>query len=92
MGGEVRPGYGGVNRSYYLNPEVDAMIDKAIATADPAERDKIMQQVWQIAANDVCYIPLHFQQDTYAVNKDKITYHPRKNAYVYAWDVEFTEP
>ncbi|MDR1978325.1 MAG: ABC transporter substrate-binding protein [Synergistaceae bacterium] len=89
--GEVKPGYGGVNRSFYLNPKVDALIDKAISTPDPAERSKIMQEVWQIGADDVVYIPLHFQEDIYAANKDKIIYRPRKNNYIYAWDFEFVK-
>ncbi len=88
--GYIKDGYGGVNRGYYQNPEVDKLVDQAIATADGAERDKIMQQVWQIAADDISYIPLHFQQDIYAHGGD-IVYHPRKDAYVYAWDIEFVK-
>jgi peptide/nickel transport system substrate-binding protein len=89
--GSVKEGYGGVNRSFYLNPEVDAMIDKAIATTDAEARAAIIRQVWKIGADDVVYIPLHFQQDIYAINKNKISYTPRKNAYVYAWDVKFVK-
>lgn len=86
--GYVKEGYGGVNRGYYQNPEVDKLIDQAIATPDADERDAIMQEVWQIAADDVSYIPLHFQEDIYA-HSDDITYHPRKDKYIYAWDIEF---
>ena len=88
--GYIKQNYGGVNRGYYQNPEVDKLVDQAIATADSEERDKIMQKVWQIAADDISYIPLHFQQDIYAHNKD-IVYHPRKDAYVHAWDIEFNK-
>ncbi|MEW8974313.1 MAG: ABC transporter substrate-binding protein [Tissierellaceae bacterium] len=88
--GYIKENYGGVNRGYYQNPEVDRLVDQAIATADEEERDKIMQQVWKIAADDVSYIPLHFQQDIYA-HKKSIVYHPRVDAYVYAWDIEFSK-
>ncbi len=86
--GPVKEGYGGVNRGYYVNPRVDELIDKAIGTVDADERDRIMQEVWQIAADDVSYIPLHFQVDIFA-HKNDITYHPRKDKYIYAWDIEF---
>jgi peptide/nickel transport system substrate-binding protein len=88
--GYIKDNYGGVNRGYYQNSEVDKLVDQAIATADSDERDKIMQKVWQIAADDISYIPLHFQQDIYAHSKN-IVYHPRKDAYVHAWDIEFNK-
>lgn len=88
--GDIKEGYGGVNRGFYQNPEADKLIDQAMATADPDERDKIMQKVWKIAADDVSYIPLHFQQDIYAHDKS-IKYHPRKDKYVHAWDIEFID-
>ncbi|MDU4890220.1 MAG: ABC transporter substrate-binding protein [Clostridium sp.] len=88
--GPVKEGYGGVNRGYYLNPEVDALIDEAMATADYDERAKVMQKIWKIAADDVSYIPLHFQEDIYASSK-KIKYNPRDDKYIYAWDIEFVD-
>lgn len=88
--GAVKEGYGGVNRGFYVNPEVDAIIDQAMMTVDPIERDTIIQEAWKIAADDVSYIPLHFQQDIYA-HDNSIVYHPRKDKYVYAWDVEFVK-
>lgn len=88
--GEVKPGYGGVNRGYYCNPEVDRLIDEAIATGDPAQRGEIMKKAWQLAADDVSYIPLYFEVDLYAHGK-KITYTPRKDKYVFAWDVSFND-
>ena len=88
--GEVKEGYGGVNRGFYCNPEVDKLIDEAIATGDPAQRGEIMKKAWQLAADDVSYIPLYFEVDLYAHGK-KITYTPRKDKYVFAWDVSFND-
>ncbi|PKL01736.1 MAG: peptide ABC transporter substrate-binding protein, partial [Synergistetes bacterium HGW-Synergistetes-2] len=81
---------GGVNRGFYCNPEVDKLIDEAIATGDPAQRGEIMKKAWQLAADDVSYIPLYFEVDLYAHGK-KITYTPRKDKYVFAWDVSFND-
>jgi len=49
-----------------------------------------MQEAWKIASDEISYIPLHFQKDIYAVS-DRITYTPRYNKYVYAWDVTFND-
>ncbi|MCH4886336.1 ABC transporter substrate-binding protein [Acidaminobacter sp. JC074] len=88
--GPVKDGFGGVNRGFYTNPEVDALVDEAMSTIDEVKRDALMQEAWKIAADDISYIPLHFQKDIYAVN-DRITYTPRYNKYVYAWDVTFND-
>lgn len=88
--GPVKDGFGGVNRGFYTNEKVDALIDQAMSTTDEVTRDQIMQEAWQIAADDISYIPLHFQKDIYAVNS-RITYAPRYNKYVYAWDVTFND-
>ena len=87
---EVRPGWGGINRGYYCNPEVDALIEKAISTVDPEARGEVMKQVWQIASDDVAYIPLHFQMEVYATGP-RITYTPRYDNSIYAWDITFND-
>ncbi len=88
--GYIKEGYGGVNRGYYQNPEADKLIDQAVSTADPVQRAEIMKQVWKMAADDVSYIPLHFEMALYACKKN-IEYSPRADQYVYAWDVHFAE-
>lgn len=88
--GYVKQSYGGVNRGYYQNPEVDKLIDQALATPDPAARDKITQKAWRIAADDVSYIPLHFQMALYAVKKN-IIYRPRMDEGTFAWNFEFKD-
>lgn len=83
--GPVKEGYGGVNRGYYQNPEIDELIDEAMRTKDVKKRGEIVSRIWELATDDVAFIPLHFQQDVFAV-KDGIEYTPRANKYVYAWD------
>ena len=88
--GPVKDGFGGVNRGFYTNTEVDALVDEAMSTIDEVKRDALMQEAWKIASDEISYIPLHFQKDIYAVS-DRITYTPRYNKYVYAWDVTFND-
>ena len=49
-----------------------------------------MRKAWKMAADDIAYIPLHFQMDVYAVGP-RINYTPRYNKYVYAWDITFKD-
>ncbi len=83
--GAIKEGYGAVNRGYYQNAKVDRLIEQALETKDIKQRDRIVQEIWQIAADDVAYIPLHFQQDVFAVRQG-IQYTPRANKFVFAWD------
>ncbi|NLD16978.1 MAG: ABC transporter substrate-binding protein, partial [Tissierellia bacterium] len=79
--------FGGVNRGFYLNEEVDKLINEAYKAKEVEDRDRIIKEVWQIASDDVAYIPIHFEQDLFATNS-RINYTPRISKYVYAWDIE----
>lgn len=85
--GPVVEGFGGVNRGFYLNDEIDALINKAYSTKDADERGEIVKEVWKLASDDVAYIPIHFEQDLFATNS-RIEYTPRISKYIYAWDIE----
>ena len=86
--GRKKEDFGGANRGYYANDEVDALIEQALATADYDERDAIMQQVWQIAHDDVALFTTYFTSDVYAVNKS-INFEPRRDQMIFAWDISF---
>ena len=88
LSGQIKEGFGVANRGYYQNPEVDALIDQALATADYDERDAIMQQVWQIVHDDAALLTTYFTSDVYAVN-NRVTYTPRKDQYIFAWNFAF---
>lgn len=79
---------GTVNRGHYSNKEVDALIDKAFVEIDEAKRGELVAQADQLVRDDFGYIPLHFEQDTYAI-KDTINYMPRPNNYVFAWEFSY---
>ena len=45
--GPVKEGFGDVNRGYYKNPEVDRLIDEALATMDVDKRAELVRKVWE---------------------------------------------
>jgi len=81
-----RDGWGGVNRGYYSNDDVDAMIEKALATVDYDERDKIMQEVWKMAWDDAALFTTHSEDAIYAISP-RVQYDPRVDQHVFAWDL-----
>ena len=81
-------GDGGVNRGHYSNAQVDALIDQAFTEMDDTKRGELVAEADKIAREDYAYIPLHFEQDTYAI-KDTLNYTPRMNKYVYAWEFSY---
>jgi peptide/nickel transport system substrate-binding protein len=59
-------GRGASNRGRYSNPELDKLIDEALATTDDAAREKILQKAQHLAFDDVALIPLHIQKNIWA--------------------------
>ena len=74
-------GVGSVNRGRYSNPTLDALIDKAVSTADDAAREQLLIQASKTAIDDVAIIPLHIQKNiwvmmaglSYAARQDEST-------------------
>ncbi|MDH3667185.1 MAG: ABC transporter substrate-binding protein [Paracoccaceae bacterium] len=62
-------GWGASNRGRYSNPEVDALVTKALATVDDEDREALLAQATEIAINDAAIIPLHYQVNTWAAKK-----------------------
>jgi len=48
------------NRSYYVNPEIDRLIEEGRATLDQEKRKQIYAQIQQILARDLPYINLWY--------------------------------
>ena len=55
---------------------------------DDTKRGELVAKAEKIARDDYAYIPLHFEQDTYAI-KDTLDYTPRMNKYVLAWEFSY---
>jgi len=79
-------GMGASNRGRYSNPEVDKLIQQALATVDDAKREKILQQATEIAIGELGIIPLHYQVNTWATRKG-LAYTPRTDEYTMAMSV-----
>ncbi len=56
---------------FYCNDEMDAMLQKAAASADPAEREELYAQIGELWAEDIPTIPL-FWEPEFIVYRDGI--------------------
>lgn len=66
-----------VRHSRYSNPQVDALIDRALTTIDLAAREELYRQATRIAVQrDVSLIPIHHQVNIWATRQG-VQYHPR---------------
>ena len=71
-------GFGASNRGRYSNPEVDALIEEALATIDDAKRQDLLAKATELAINDGAIIPLHYQVNTWGTRKG-LSYTPMTN-------------
>jgi peptide/nickel transport system substrate-binding protein len=62
-------GSGAANRGRYSNPAFDALLTRALATVDDAQREALLGQASEMAMNDVGIIPTHYQLNTWAVRR-----------------------
>ena len=79
-------GLGASNRGRYSNPEMDKLVQQALATVDDAKREELLQQATQIAIEDLGIIPLHYQVNVWATRKG-LAYTPRTDEYTLATSV-----
>ncbi len=76
-------GFGAANRGRYSNPELDKLIEDALATVDDAKRQDLLAKATEVAINDVGIIPLHYQVNTWAAKKG-LRYIPRTDEWTVA--------
>ena len=62
-------GFGASNRGRHSNAEVDALIEKALATVDDDARQALLAEATEKAIANVGIIPLHYQVNTWATRK-----------------------
>lgn len=61
--------YGGLNRTYYDNPEVDALIDRFSATLNEADRERTEGEIIALVTRDVVFYPLYVRAQASSVRK-----------------------
>jgi peptide/nickel transport system substrate-binding protein len=77
------------NGTKYSNPEIDEMIIASSSIIDRAEREKALQAINKKSVEDVAWIPLHYQQDIYAVVKDSgVAFTPRPDQWIVAKEIK----
>ena len=76
-------GFGASNRGRYSNPEVDAVIEEALATVEDATRANLLAKATEMAIEDVAVIPTHYQVNTWAAKKG-LKYVARTDEYTLA--------
>jgi len=76
--------FGGLNGTAYSDPTIDNLLESTADIVKPADREKVLQDLNKIAMEDkIVWIPLHYQQDIYAVQKGRgITFHPRPDRWI----------
>ena len=62
-------GYGQYNSGNYSNPKVDELVLKSQGMVDPAARAKVLQEVEKILYDDAGFVPLHWQNLSWAARK-----------------------
>jgi peptide/nickel transport system substrate-binding protein len=71
-------GRGGSNRSGYANPAMEGLVDRALATLDPAARENLYRQATRLAIADLPILPLHHQVNVWATRRG-LTYEGRSD-------------
>jgi peptide/nickel transport system substrate-binding protein len=83
---DAKKGMGSVNRARYSNPELDAKLVEAMGILDDAKREKALQDVTRLLANDVGILPIHLQKNVWAMRQG-LTHQARVDELTRAQDV-----
>jgi peptide/nickel transport system substrate-binding protein len=79
-------GRGANNSARYSNPAIDALIDKALATISEEPREALLREVVKMAMDDLTFIPLYNQINTWAFNR-AVFYPARSDERTFAFEV-----
>jgi len=83
---DPKSGRGASNTARYSNPVLDALTDKALSTLDDTAREGLLRQAVAMAMEDVTFIPLYNQINTWAFRKT-IHYPARSDERTFAFEV-----
>jgi peptide/nickel transport system substrate-binding protein len=76
--------YGGLNGANFSDPDIDALLESTASIVDQEKRLRVLQDLNKMAMVDkIACIPLHYQQDIYAMQKGKgIRFTPRPDRWI----------
>lgn len=83
-------GMGPSNRGRYSNPDLDAVLEQALATIDAPKREALLQRATELGINDLGIIPLHYEVSTWGMRKG-LTFRANSNQYTLAFDIRPAE-
>lgn len=69
----------GLNRGYYSNPEMDRLVEAGDATIDEIARKQIYAQVQKLAADDLPYVSLWWQDNIVVMDRSVAGFTPYPN-------------
>ena len=77
-------GFGSLNGANFSDPTIDILLESTADIVDRADRKQVLQDLNKIAMTDkIAVIPLHYQEDLYAVQKGKnIQFTPRPDRWM----------
>ena len=82
-------GMGASNRGRYGNARVDQLLERALATVDDRERERLLFEASELAIGaEAGIVPLYYQVNTWATRRG-VTYAPRQDEYSLA---QFVRP
>jgi peptide/nickel transport system substrate-binding protein len=76
----------GLNRSGYSNPRMDRLLRQAETAWDPAQRKAIYSEVQKLAAHDLAYISLWWQNNVAVMSRDVNGFRPFPNGSLRSFD------
>ncbi len=79
------------NESYYRNPKVDELLDKAVAETDPVKRVELYGEIQRIVHADTPWAPLVFETMTAGAAKELRNFVPRPDGSFSFYDAEWVE-
>jgi len=72
-----------LNGASFSDADIDELLDSTADIVDPAERQAALEKLNKMAMEKIAVIPLHFQQDLYAAQKDNgIQFTPRPDRWL----------
>jgi peptide/nickel transport system substrate-binding protein len=80
-------GWGPSNRGRYSNPQLDKLLNEALATVDNAKREKLLQDAAEIGMKDHGVLPLYHEVTVWAM-RDSIRYKARADQFTLAYEAQ----
>ena len=82
----------GLNRGGYSNPEMDRLLEEAEVTMDPARRKAIYAAVQKLAASDLPYVSLWWQDNVAVMSREVTGFEPYPNGSLRSFATLSLEP